>query len=46
MIVGTSAVLAILFHETDAERYARAITIASTRRMSVARYPFGNNYRP
>ena len=36
MIVGTSAVLAILFHETDAERYARAITMASPRRMSVA----------
>ena len=36
MIVGTSAVLAILFHETDAERYTRAITMASSRRMSVA----------
>ena len=36
MIVDTSAVLAILFHESDAERYARAITAASPRRMSVA----------
>ena len=36
MIVDTSAVLAILFHESDAERYARAITMASPRRMSVA----------
>ena len=35
MIVDTSAVLAILFHESDAERYARAITSASPRRMSV-----------
>ena len=33
MIVGTSA---ILFHESDVERYARAITMASSRRMSVA----------
>ena len=36
MIVDTSAVLAILFHESDAERYARAITKASRCRMSVA----------
>ena len=36
MIVDTSAVLAILFHESDAERYARAITMASPPRMSVA----------
>ena len=36
MIVDTSAVLAILFHESDAERYARAITKASHCRMSVA----------
>ncbi len=32
----SSAVLAILFHEVDAERYARAIKSASSRRMSVA----------
>ena len=36
MIVDTSAVLAILFHEPDAERFARAIATASSRRMSVA----------
>ena len=36
MIVDTSAVLAILFHEQDAERFARAITSAPTRRMSTA----------
>ncbi len=36
MIVDTSAVLAILFHEPDAERFARAITMAPSRRMSVA----------
>ncbi len=36
MIVDTSAILAILFHEPDAERFARAITAASPRRMSVA----------
>ena len=36
MIVDTSAVLAILFHEPDAEHFARAITMASSRRMSVA----------
>ncbi len=36
MIVDTSAVLAILFHEPDAERFARAITTAPSRRMSAA----------
>ena len=36
MILDTSAVLAILFHERDAERFATAITMASSRRMSVA----------
>ena len=36
MIVDTSAVLAVLFHEPDAERFARAIATASSRRMSVA----------
>ena len=36
MIVDTSAVLAILFHESDAECLARAIVTASSRRMSVA----------
>ena len=36
MIVDTSAVLAILFHEPDAERFATAITTASSRRMSAA----------
>ena len=36
MIVDTSAVLAVLFHEPDAERFARAIATESTRRMSVA----------
>ena len=36
MILDTSAVLAILFHEPDAERLAAAITTAPTRRMSVA----------
>ena len=36
MILDTSAVLAVLFHEPDAERFARAITTASSRRMSVA----------
>ena len=36
MIVDTSAVLAILFHEPDAERFALAITTASSRRMSIA----------
>jgi ribonuclease VapC len=36
VILDTSAVLAILFHEPDAERFARAIATASSRRMSVA----------
>ena len=36
MIVDTSAVLAILFREPDAERFARAIATASSPRMSVA----------
>ena len=36
MIVDTSAVLAILFHEPDAERFASAIATASSRRMSAA----------
>ena len=36
MIVDTSAVLAVLFDEPDAERYARAITMAARCRMSVA----------
>ena len=36
MIVDTSAVLAVLFSEPDAERYATAILTASPCRMSVA----------
>lgn len=36
MIVDTSALLAVLFHEPDAELYARAISTASPCRMSVA----------
>ncbi|MDE0172079.1 MAG: type II toxin-antitoxin system VapC family toxin [Defluviicoccus sp.] len=36
MIVDSSALLAILLHETDAKRYAAAISNAPTRRMSVA----------
>ncbi len=36
MIVDTSAVLAVLFSETDAERYARAIMTAAPCRMSAA----------
>ena len=36
MIVDTSAILAILFREPDAEHYATAIALASPRRMSVA----------
>ena len=36
MIVDTSAVLAVLFREADAERYARVILTASPCRMSVA----------
>lgn len=38
MILDTSAVLAILFNETDAEVYARAISEADTRRMSAASF--------
>ena len=38
MIVDTSALLAVLFAEPDAERYATAIGGASTCRMSVAGY--------
>ena len=36
MIIDTSAILAILFREPDAERFARAITAASSRRISAA----------
>ena len=36
VIVDTSAVMAILFRELDAELFARAIATASSRRMSVA----------
>ena len=35
MIIDTSAVLAILFREPDAERFALAIATATSRRMSV-----------
>jgi len=38
MIVDTSAVLAVLFNEKDAETYARAISEAETRRMSAASF--------
>lgn len=38
MIVDTSAVLAILFEEDDAERYARALTHADSCRMSAANF--------
>jgi ribonuclease VapC len=38
MIVDTSAVLAILFAERDAETYARAITEADSCRMSAASF--------
>ena len=38
MIVDTSAVLAVLFGEPDAERYERAIAEASHCRMSVASF--------
>ena len=38
MIVDTSAVLAILFAESDAETYARAITEADSCRMSAASF--------
>ncbi len=36
MIIDTSAILAILFEEPDAERIARAIAAASSRRISAA----------
>ena len=36
MIVDTSAAMAILFHEPDAERFAKSIATASSRRMSAA----------
>jgi ribonuclease VapC len=38
MIVDSSAVLAILFNEGDAETYARAISEAETRRISAANF--------
>jgi ribonuclease VapC len=38
MIVDTSALLAILFSESDAERYARAITDADICRISAANF--------
>ena len=38
MIVETSAVLAILFNESDGETYARAISEAESRRMSAASF--------
>ena len=38
MIVDTSAVLAILFNEEDAETYARAISEAESRRMSAVNF--------
>ena len=38
MIVDTSAILAVLFREPDAEHYAKAIATASSRRMSVATF--------
>lgn len=38
MIVDTSAVLAILFEESDAEIYARALTRADSCRMSAASF--------
>jgi ribonuclease VapC len=38
MIVDTSAVLAILFNESDAETYARAISEAESRRVSAASF--------
>jgi ribonuclease VapC len=38
MIVDTSAVLAILFNEDDAQTYARAISEADSRRMSAASF--------
>lgn len=38
MIVDSSAILAILFNEDDAERYARATTDAETCRISAANF--------
>ena len=38
MIVDTSAVLAILFNESDAETYAHAISEADSRRISAASF--------
>jgi ribonuclease VapC len=38
MIVDTSAVLAILFNEEDAETYAQAISEAESRRMSAVNF--------
>lgn len=38
MIVDTSAILAILFEENDAELYARALTQADSCRMSAANF--------
>ena len=38
MVIDTSAVLAILLAENDAEQYARAMEAADTRRMSAANY--------
>jgi len=38
MIVDSSAILAILFNEDDAERYARAITDADACRISAANF--------
>ena len=38
MILDTSALLAVLFDEPDADRYERAIAGATTCRMSVANY--------
>lgn len=38
MIVDTSAVLAVLFEESDAELYARALTQADSCRMSAANF--------
>jgi ribonuclease VapC len=38
MIIDTSAILAILFQEADAERYANAIAGAESRRMSAASF--------
>jgi ribonuclease VapC len=38
MIVDTSAVVAVLFYEEDAEKYAQAIAEADSRRMSAASF--------